>query len=109
MKIGSGFTVVPGYFVARSLQYFQCVVAFFPLSRPACASSNAPVQTDPMRLVSAPGEETGFTQYECSGADRHDMAYLFRFGLNPFYQSRVPRRLAVAAAGNEENVGLRTV
>src|SRR6202044_1673487 len=49
MKIGSGSTVTSGYWAARSAQRSQWVVTVRPVSSPASASRNAPVQTDASR------------------------------------------------------------
>ena len=46
--IGSGWTVTSGKRFASSEQLAQCVAAFRPFSRPASASKNAPVQTEPV-------------------------------------------------------------
>ena len=51
-KIGSGSTVTSGY-SAREVRRTttQCVVARFPSSRPAAASTNVPVHTDATRRL----------------------------------------------------------
>ena len=48
-KMASGSTVIVGKRSASSSQLFQCVVARLPSSRPAAASTNAPLHTDAVR------------------------------------------------------------
>lgn len=50
-KIASGSTLTSGKMRANRPVCRQCVVARLPLSRPACARMNEPVQTDAKRRV----------------------------------------------------------